>query len=68
MPSTVIKSYRYFPQEEILRIEYVSGIVYDYLKVPQDVFDDFRSAFSKGVYLNRNIKGRFEFIKIEDYI
>lgn len=68
MPSTVIKTYRYFPQEEILRIEYVSGIIYDYLKVPQVVFDEFRSAFSKGVYLNKQIKGKFDFIKVEDYI
>lgn len=68
MPSTVIKTYRYFPQEEILRIEYVSGIIYDYLKVPQAVFDEFRSAFSKGVYLNKQIKGKFDFIKVEDYI
>lgn len=67
MPSTVIKSYRYFPQEKILRIEYLSGIIYDYLEVPQQVFDDFRAAFSKGTFLNKEIKGKFAFLKVDDY-
>ncbi|TXF79033.1 KTSC domain-containing protein [Chryseobacterium sp.] len=56
MPSSVIKKYFYRPEQEILTIIYVSGSVYDYFDVPQAVFDDFRAAYSKGVFLNKNIK------------
>lgn len=64
MPSSVIKSYHYFPETETLRIVYVSGTVYDYLDAHQQVFDDFRAAFSKGVFLNRSIKPNYAFRKV----
>ena len=56
MPSTVIKNYFYNPEREILRIIYVSGAVYDYFDVPLEIFDQFRTSFSKGVFLNKKIK------------
>jgi hypothetical protein len=65
MPSSVIKKYFYKPEPQILTIVYVSGAVYDYLDVPQEVFDDFRAAFSKGIYLNKNIKPNFRYEKRE---
>lgn len=66
MPSSVIRKYYYKPELEILRIIYVSGAVYDYLDVPQEIFDDFRAAFSKGTYLNKNIKPNFRYVKVDD--
>ena len=65
MPSSVIKKYFYKPELKILTIVYVSGAVYDYLEVPQNIFDDFRAAFSKGTYLNKNIKPNFRYEKRE---
>jgi len=65
MPSSVINKYFYKPELKILTIVYVSGAVYDYLDVPQEVFDDFRAAFSKGIYLNKNIKPNFRYEKRE---
>ena len=38
-----------------LRIEFLSGNIYEYYDVPQNVFDEFLSADSKGKYANRNI-------------
>lgn len=66
MPSSVIRKYFYKPELQILTIVYISGAVYDYLDVPQEVFDDFRAAFSKGTYLNKNIKSYFKYEKKED--
>lgn len=66
MPSSVIRKYYYKPELEILRIIYVSGAVYDYLEVPQEVFDEFRAAFSKGTYLNKKIKPFFKYEKVRD--
>jgi len=66
MPSSVIRKYFYKAELQILTIVYVSGAVYDYLDVPQQVFDDFRAAFSKGTYLNKNIKPNFRYEKRDD--
>lgn len=66
MPSTVIKSYLYEPQSQTLRIIYQSGAVYEYLNVPEVEFLQFKSAFSKGIYLNTNIKKKYKFLKIAD--
>ncbi len=63
MPSTVINKYYYKPEVRILTIVYNSGSVYDYLDVPQEVFDEFRAAYSKGIFLNREIKPRFAYRK-----
>ena len=65
MPSTVISKYYYKPDLQILTIVYVSGMVYDYLDVPQEIFDEFRAAYSKGIYLNKNIKPFFKYNKKE---
>jgi hypothetical protein len=64
MPSTVIKSMSYNPDTQRLRIVYVSGLIYDYKNVPQEEYDAMKTAFSKGVYLNQNIKGKYDFEKI----
>lgn len=66
MPSSVIRKYYYKSEVEILRIIYVSGAVYDYMEVPQEVFDEFRAAFSKGTYLNKKIKPFFKYEKVRD--
>jgi hypothetical protein len=64
MPSTVIKSMSYNPATKRLRIVYVSGLVYEYKNVPQTVYAEMQTAFSKGTYLNQHIKGHYNFEKI----
>ncbi len=66
MPSTVIAKHHYDPQTETLRIIYISGKVYDYLKVPTEVYEEMKNAFSKGIFLNTRIKGFYKFRKITD--
>jgi hypothetical protein len=65
MPSSVVNHFIYFPETEILRIIYQSGAVYDYLKVPADIIENFKKARSKGQFLNKVIKLRFKYRKIE---
>lgn len=65
MPSSVIHSYEYFPETEILRIVYQSGAIYDYLKVPQITVDQFKTFTSKGTFLNKVIKKKFKYVKIK---
>ncbi|MDR2237143.1 MAG: KTSC domain-containing protein [Chryseobacterium sp.] len=65
MPSSVVNSFIYFPETEILRIIYQSGAIYDYLKVPFGISEKFRTAKSKGKFLNSVIKPGFKYRKIE---
>ena len=64
MPSSVVSAMSYDAARAILRITFVSGIIYDYRNVPEEVYHAMKTSGSKGTYLNRHIKGRYEFEKI----
>jgi len=64
MPSTVINRMHYDAKKHVLRIVFVSGMVYDYKKVPQEVYDEMKAAPSKGEYLNYHIKGKYRYEKV----
>ena len=66
MPSTVIKSFQYDPESQTLRIIFLSGNVYDYRNVPERVFLKMKAYKSKGTFLNRFLKGNYEYLKIEN--
>ena len=50
MPSAVIEKHIYHLETETLRIIYTSGNVYDYLKVPAEVYEEMKSALVKGFF------------------
>lgn len=66
MPSSAIRQYSYNVVSHRLRIRFVSGAVYDYKDVPKELYEKFRSATSKGKFLNEEIKEKFTFEKIEE--
>ena len=66
MPSTVVAAVQYYPEKNVLRVRYVSGSVYDYKAVPEKIYREMKSSGSKGVYLNKNIKGKYDFDKVSD--
>jgi len=47
-----------------LTITYVSGLIYEYLQVPESVYLEMKRAGSKGAYLNHYIKGRYDYRKV----
>jgi hypothetical protein len=63
MPSSVIAAIKYDIPSSTLRIIYVSGVVYDYKNVPEEVYKAMKSSFSKGAFLNQHIKGKYEYEK-----
>jgi hypothetical protein len=65
MPSSVVASMSYNPLSSTLRVIFVSGMIYDYLKVPDKVYQSMKAATSKGSYLNRHIKGNYEYKKVK---
>ena len=49
----------YDPESRELTVEFVSGRRYVYSAVSPEDVEEFRLAFSKGSYFNRNIRDRF---------
>lgn len=64
MPSTVVAHMDYYPESATLRITFTSGEIYDYLHVPAKIYAAMRRATSKGTYLNKFIKGSYQFKKV----
>jgi len=65
MPSTVVAGIKYDPSRSVLRISFVSGLVYEYKAVPESVYLEMKKAGSKGEYLNEHIKGKYIFHEVE---
>ena len=63
MPSAVVAAITYDTATCTLRVAYVSGSVYDYLDVPEQVYMAMKKSFSKGAFLNKHIKGKYRFQK-----
>ena len=64
MPSSVVAEMIYDDETEILRIIFVSGMAYDYKKVPLEVYEAMKASGSKGTFFNQNIKGKYDFDKV----
>jgi hypothetical protein len=63
--SSVIASMGYIAEHYTLQIEFRSGEIYNYFDVPMEEFAAFRSADSKGTYLNQVFKLRgYRYIRI----
>ena len=63
MPSSVIRYYRYDPEQRRLELQFVSGRRYRYHDVPEETYRGMRQAFSKGEFFNENIRDQFRFTR-----
>ena len=68
MPSTVIASVSYSTETRILNIQFVSGFVYAYKNVPEEIYNQLRTSKSKGIYFNTHIKDKYFFEKVKEII
>ena len=66
MPSTVIAEMNYNAEKQILRIRFVSGLIYEYLSVPEEIFAEMKKSGSKGNFLNTRIKGNYRYKKVNN--
>jgi hypothetical protein len=48
MPSTVVAAIKYYPEKKVLRVIYVSGSVYDYKDVPENVYVEMKVQDQRG--------------------
>jgi hypothetical protein len=63
MPSTVIRSYQYDAASRQLSIVFQSGRRYQYQDVPPEIHDAMKTAFAKGEFFNRYVRGRYACVR-----
>ena len=62
--STLVEQVGYDPATQTLTVKLVTdGSVYEYFGVPQEVYDQFMAAESKGNFFAKNIKNVYKFQK-----
>ncbi len=65
MPSTVIAHIEYDALTASLRVHFLSGAIYEYEAVPETVYQQMKQYREKGVFLNKFIKGKYRFKRID---
>ncbi len=61
--SSNIEAIGYDDEKQELHVQFLSGGYYIYHDVPRAVFDELLIAASKGSYLNREVKGVYQYTK-----
>ena len=61
--SSNVEAIGYDDESQGLHVRFLIGGCYIYHDVPREVFDEFMNAPSKGSFLNRAIKGVYQFTK-----
>ena len=62
--SSNVAEITYDDQTQTLQVEFKNGGVYQYFDVPQNIYDAFASAESKGRFLISQIKGAFRYARV----
>ena len=63
--STSIARFGYDEASRALLIEYKNGHEYRYLGVPDSIFEDMKSAPSKGQFVNQSVKGTYPYEEVK---
>lgn len=61
--SSNIARFSYDEANQVLKIEFKNGSIYDYFEVPENVYEGMRNAPSKGQYLAQQIKGIYRYAR-----
>jgi len=69
MNSSMVHSFEYHDQDQILRVYFRGGQIYDYFFVPKEVADTFKGICqnpgeSAGRWFSQNVRRTFEFQKV----
>lgn len=63
--SSSLASVGFSPAHNVLHIEFRSGLVYEYFGVTQCIYEQLLAADSKGAFLNRFVRNRFPFRRVD---
>jgi len=61
--SSTIAAFSYVAESKILMVEFKNGGRYNYYDVPEAVFDQMKTAPSKGQFLAQNVKGVYRYAR-----
>ena len=61
--SSNVARFAYEESNQVLKVEFKNGTVYDYYDIPDNVFQGMKSAPSAGQYLAQNVKSRFRYAR-----
>jgi hypothetical protein len=61
--SSNITRFRYDEINRILFVEFINGGVYQYFDVPDNIYEQMKTASSKGQFLAQNVKGVFRYAR-----
>ena len=62
--SSNIAEIAYDASTQILQVTFHNGSTYQYFDVPDHIWEAFKIADSKGIYLNSTIKGQYRYSKV----
>ena len=62
--SSNISRFSFDENNMVLTVEFKSGGTYQYFDVPEGIFEQMRSAESKGRFLAQNIKGTYRYARL----
>lgn len=62
--SSNIAEIAYDGPSQILQVTFHNASIYQYFDVPDHIWQAFKIADSKGIYLNSTIKGQFRYSKV----
>ena len=62
--SSNLASVGYDPATETLEVEFLSGSVYQYYNVPENVYDELMKESSKGRFLHYHIKNEYPYSRV----
>jgi len=61
--SSTMARFRYDKESQVLTVEFKNGGRYNYYDVPENVFEQMKSAPSKGQFLAQNVKGSYRYAR-----
>jgi hypothetical protein len=62
--SSSVEAVGYSSSRHVLKVRFLNGSVYQYRRVPADVYDEFLHADSLGIYLSKHIRDLYPFEKV----
>ncbi|MEW6081858.1 MAG: KTSC domain-containing protein [Bacillota bacterium] len=62
--SSSVASIGYDSNTMTLEVEFTSGSIYQYYDVPENVYQEFMRASSKGQFLHANIRHNYRYTKL----
>ena len=62
--SSNVASLGYDPTTETLEVEFLSGSVYQYYNVPENIYDQMKRSASKGRFLHIYVKNAYPYSRV----